>query len=112
MSSSSQSLAQASQNKLTQFYRVGLQQGCSRDQLLNSSHAGIILQDRQLAASAAARLCDQPDGPKQHDPDRPGDVLKTNINEDGLGGDDTADALLYMVATKPREVRAVKLRGF
>ena len=33
------------------------------DQLLNFVRAGIILQARQLAASAAARLCDRPDGP-------------------------------------------------
>ena len=47
----------------------------------------------------------------QHDPDRPGDVLKSNINEDGVGGDDAADALRYLIATKPREIRMVKLRG-
>ena len=47
----------------------------------------------------------------QHDPDRPGDVLKTNISEDGIGGDDLADACRYLVATKPREIRMVKLRG-
>ena len=37
--------------------------GCPEDQILNFGRAGIILQERQLAASAAARLCDQPDGP-------------------------------------------------
>ena len=47
----------------------------------------------------------------QHDPDRPGDILKTNINEEGIGGDDTADTLRYLVATKGIEVRQVKLRG-
>jgi hypothetical protein len=47
----------------------------------------------------------------QHDPDRPGDVLKTNINEDGVGGDDTADALRYLVATKPPQCSVVKLKG-
>ena len=36
---------------------------------------------------------------------------ETNINEDGLGGNDAADALRYLVASKPREVRVVKLRG-
>lgn len=37
--------------------------GCPEDQMRNFTRAGIILQPRQLAASAAARLCDQPDGP-------------------------------------------------
>jgi hypothetical protein len=47
----------------------------------------------------------------QHDPDRPGDVLKTNVNEDGIGGDDPADALRYLIGTPPRIVRQVKLLG-
>ena len=38
----------------------------------------------------------------QHDPNRPEDVLKVDADEEGLGGDDTADALRYMLATKPR----------
>lgn len=33
----------------------------------------------------------------QHDPNRPEDVLKTNMDEDGEGGDDLYDALRYMV---------------
>jgi len=37
--------------------------GCPRDQIENFLAAGVILQDRQLAASAAARLCDNPSGP-------------------------------------------------
>ena len=47
----------------------------------------------------------------QHDPDRPGDVLKTNINEEGVGGDDSADALRYLVATPSRQIHLAKLRG-
>jgi len=47
----------------------------------------------------------------QHDPNRPEDVLKVDADEDGIGGDDAADALRYLVATKAREVRARKLRG-
>jgi hypothetical protein len=47
----------------------------------------------------------------QHDPHRPEDVLKVDADEDGVGGDDAADALRYLVATKSREVRARKLRG-
>ena len=45
----------------------------------------------------------------QHDPNRPEDVLKVDADEDGVGGDDAADALRYMVATKGREVRLRKL---
>ena len=47
----------------------------------------------------------------QHDPNRPEDVLKVDADEDGIGGDDAADALRYLVATKSRAVTQRKLRG-
>jgi phage terminase large subunit len=47
----------------------------------------------------------------QHDPNRPEDVLKVDADEDGVGGDDAADALRYLVATKPRKVTQQRLRG-
>ena len=47
----------------------------------------------------------------QHDPNRQEDVLKVDVDEDGVGGDDAADALRYLVGTKAREVRVRKLRG-
>jgi hypothetical protein len=47
----------------------------------------------------------------QHDPDHPADVLKTNTNDEGLGGDDAADALRYLVATRVPRTYTVKLRG-
>ena len=47
----------------------------------------------------------------QHDPNRPEDVLKVDPDDDGLGGDDPADALRYLVTAKPREIYAAKLRG-
>ncbi len=47
----------------------------------------------------------------QHDPNRPEDVLKVDADEDGVGGDDAADALRYLVATKPRVVTVRKLGG-
>ena len=47
----------------------------------------------------------------QHDPNRPEDVLKVDADEDGVGGDDAADALRYLVATKSRTVTMRKLRG-
>jgi hypothetical protein len=47
----------------------------------------------------------------QHDPNRPEDVLKIDADEDGIGGDDAADALRYLVATKSRAITQRKLRG-
>ncbi len=47
----------------------------------------------------------------QHDPNRPEDVLKVDADDDGVGGDDAADALRYLVATKSRAVTQRKLRG-
>ena len=47
----------------------------------------------------------------QHDPNRPEDVLKVDADEDGIGGDDAADALRYLVATKSRSISEKKLRG-
>ena len=47
----------------------------------------------------------------QHDPNRPEDVLKVDADEEGVGGDDAADALRYLVGTKPRTVEVRQLRG-
>jgi hypothetical protein len=47
----------------------------------------------------------------QHDSNRPEDVLKVDADEDGNGGDDAADSLRYLVATKPRTVTMRKLTG-
>ena len=47
----------------------------------------------------------------QHDPNRPEDVFKVDADEDGVGGDDAADCLRYLVATKERKVTQRKLRG-
>jgi phage terminase large subunit len=47
----------------------------------------------------------------QHDPSRPEDVLKVDSDEDGVGGDDAADTLRYLVATKSRKLVQRKLRG-
>jgi hypothetical protein len=47
----------------------------------------------------------------QHDPNRPEDVLKVDADEDGVGGDDAADCMRYLVATKSRVVAQRKLRG-
>jgi len=47
----------------------------------------------------------------QHDLNRPEDVLKVDADEEGVGGDDAADALRYLVATKGRTVTQRKLRG-
>ncbi len=47
----------------------------------------------------------------QDDPNRPEDVDKVDADEDGQGGDDAAEALRYLVATKSRGIRVRKLRG-
>ena len=47
----------------------------------------------------------------QHDPNRPEDVLKVDADEEGLGGDDAADCLRYLLATKARTVVMRRLRG-
>ena len=47
----------------------------------------------------------------QHDPNRPEDVLKVDTDEDGVGGDDCADCLRYLVASKTRTIIQRKLRG-
>jgi phage terminase large subunit len=47
----------------------------------------------------------------QHDPNRPEDILKVDADEEGNGGDDAADALRYLVATKPRMAYMRKLTG-
>jgi hypothetical protein len=38
-------------------------------------------------------------------------VLKLDADEEGIGGDDAADALRYLVATKNRTIIQRKLRG-
>jgi hypothetical protein len=38
-------------------------------------------------------------------------VLKVDADEDGVGGDDTVDALLYLVSTKGRTIVERKLTG-
>jgi hypothetical protein len=45
------------------------------------------------------------------DPNRPEDVLKVDADEEGVGGDDAADCLRYLVATKSRELVVGRLRG-
>jgi hypothetical protein len=47
----------------------------------------------------------------QYDPHRPEGVLKVDCDEDGVGGDDAADCLRYLVATKSRMVSQRKLSG-
>ena len=47
----------------------------------------------------------------QHDPNRPKDVLEVDAEEDAVGGDDCADCVPYLVATKSRTVAQRKVRG-
>jgi hypothetical protein len=50
-------------------------------------------------------------GGSRDEPNRPEDVLKMDASEDGIRGDDPADALRYFVATKGRSISQRKLRG-
>jgi phage terminase large subunit len=50
-------------NEYETYIEAGRAAGCPADQMRLFERAGIVLQPRQLAASAAARLCDRPDGP-------------------------------------------------
>ena len=47
----------------------------------------------------------------QHDQNRPEDVLKVDADDEGIGGDDPADALRYLIATKPNRIAVRKLQG-
>jgi len=49
--------------ELEDYIERGLSAGCTSEQMQNFVQAGVVLQPRQLAASAAARLCDRADGP-------------------------------------------------
>jgi hypothetical protein len=48
---------------LEKYLAEGQKAGCPARQMGNFVRAGVVLQPRQLAASAAARLCDRADGP-------------------------------------------------
>ena len=45
------------------YFMVGRRAGCPKDQMQRFERADVVLQERQLVASAVARLCDRPDGP-------------------------------------------------
>src|SRR5687767_4864790 len=50
-------------NELEHYIALGYSAGCPEDQMLNFASVGIILQERQLLASAVARQCDHKEGP-------------------------------------------------
>lgn len=50
---------------LDRYLRTAREAGCPAAQARNFLRAGVVLQARQLAASAAARACDHPDGPTE-----------------------------------------------
>jgi phage terminase large subunit len=52
-------------DSLERFLRAARDAGCPRDQVANFRRANLVLQPRQLAASAAARQCDRPGGPTE-----------------------------------------------
>ena len=49
----------------------------------------------------------------QHDDGKPDDVLKTNVDDDGQGGDDYADCLRYgVMLKKPSPIGLVRVGGY
>lgn len=50
-------------NAISRYIRAAHAAQCPRDQIENFVRAGIVLQPKQLQASAAARACDVPGGP-------------------------------------------------
>ena len=77
-------------------------------QLFGDAEAGIV--PRLFIHRRCGRLVETLPA-LQHDPHRPEDVLKVDCDEDGVGGDDAADALRYLVSTRARTVSQRKLRG-
>src|SRR5687767_5404814 len=51
------------QHRPMSLIALGYSAGCPEDQMLNFASVGIILQERQLLASAVARQCDHKEGP-------------------------------------------------
>jgi hypothetical protein len=52
-------------NPLEAYLDAAIEAGCPEDQYYNFLDAGVLLQERQLFASAAARSCDLPEGPTE-----------------------------------------------
>src|ERR1051325_1004855 len=46
-----------------EYLKLAAAAGCPEEQIRNFIRAELLLQERQLVASAAARLCDKPEGP-------------------------------------------------
>lgn len=54
---------QAQQKAAERYIAEAQRAGCPPDQITNFLRGGVVLQPKQLEASAAARLCDHPGGP-------------------------------------------------
>lgn len=67
-------------------------------ELLGDSDAGRPAQLRVFDRCTALIECMPA---MEHDPNRPEDVLKVDVDEDGNGGDDAYDALRYLVMAAP-----------
>lgn len=76
---------------MPEFFEISL-----GNQILGSSNGRAFGAGRARAMETLPAL--------QHDPNRPEDVLKVDADEDGVGGDDAADALRNLVVTKGRVV--------
>ena len=74
------------------YFLVGRRAGCPKEQMQRFERADVIFQERQLVASAAARLCDRPDGP-------------TTIGFGGARGGGKSHWLLGQMPTPPAQTR-------
>jgi phage terminase large subunit len=106
----------------SQYAKLGINLKCANPDRVNGwaeilhrlgeprPQCGIPIPPRLFIHQRCARLAECLPS-LQHDPNRPEDVLKVDADEDGVGGDDAADCLRYLVATKTRTVAQRKLRG-
>jgi phage terminase large subunit len=106
----------------SQYAKLGIPMRCANTDRVNgwaeilhrlgdpTPQCGVPISPRLFIHQRCARLAECLPS-LQHDPNRPEDVLKVDADEDGVGGDDCADALRYLVATKARTVVQRKLRG-
>jgi phage terminase large subunit len=101
-----------------QYRRVGIRLSPANTDRINGwaeilSRFGDVdagLRPRLFIHKRCARLLDCLPA-MQHDPNRPEDVLKVDADDEGVGGDDAADALRYLIATKSNKVYVRKLTG-
>lgn len=102
-----------------QYSRCGIRLTCANTDRVNGwaeilrklGDSGAGIRPKLFIHARCARLIETLPN-LQHDPHRPEDVLKVDCDEDGVGGDDAADCLRYLVQSKPRQIYVRKLTGW